>query len=84
MAAAAVEFGKELECSICLDQYVNPKLLSCMHTFCSNCISKLPQEKHHEDQQNQHPAQHHGGTIACPECRAFTEVFYFICVNLLL
>ena len=82
MAAAAVKFGKELECSICLDQYVNPKLLSCMHTFCSNCISKLLQKGiYHKDQRQQHQHQFYKQhnqqmTVTCPECRAFTKVFF--------
>ena len=82
--AAVVEFGKELECSICLDQYVSPKLLSCMHTFCSNCISKLPQQEHYEDQL-QYGSQHCNISmnVACPECRAYTKVFilFFIYIN---
>ena len=68
--AASIELIEELECSICLNQYVKPKLLSCMHTFCLECISKLqkvirPQKVQKKD-------------VVCPQCRNLTEVFYFI------
>ena len=31
----------QLECSICLDMYTNPKLLPCFHTFCKKCLERL-------------------------------------------
>ena len=40
---AGLEDGQELECCVCLDQFVKPKLLSCMHTLCEGCIDKLIQ-----------------------------------------
>ena len=30
-----------LECSVCLDRYEDPKLLSCGHHFCRECIEDL-------------------------------------------
>ena len=45
--------AKILECSICLDQMVVPKILPCYHTFCLACLCKIePEEK----------------KIKCPEC----------------
>ena len=29
---------KLLECPICFDQYINPKILPCSHTFCLRCL----------------------------------------------
>ncbi|XP_066929009.1 E3 ubiquitin-protein ligase trim-21-like [Clytia hemisphaerica] len=55
---AGVEVGQELECCVCLDQFVKPKLLNCMHTLCEGCIDKLIQS----------------GTVKCPECREETKV----------
>uniref|UniRef100_A0A7M5XLV5 RING-type domain-containing protein n=1 Tax=Clytia hemisphaerica TaxID=252671 RepID=A0A7M5XLV5_9CNID len=55
---AGVEVGQELECCVCLDQFVKPKLLNCMHTLCEGCIDKLIQSR----------------TVKCPECREETKV----------
>ena len=55
---AGLEVGQELECCVCLDEFVKPKLLSCMHTLCEGCIDKLVQN----------------GTVKCPECREVTKV----------
>ena len=38
------ELDEQLTCNVCLDQYTNPKTLPCLHSFCSKCIEKLPQE----------------------------------------
>ena len=47
-------FAKILECSICLEQMVVPKILPCYHTFFLACLCKIePEEK----------------KIKCPECR---------------
>ncbi len=31
----------QLNCSICLDTYTNPKLLQCYHVYCQQCIVRL-------------------------------------------
>ena len=49
---------KHLECSICLDTYDEPKTISCLHTFCCQCL-----EKHARASQRQ-------GKFRCPECQA--------------
>lgn len=29
------------KCSVCLDDYIDPKLLSCSHVFCKQCLTRL-------------------------------------------
>uniref|UniRef100_H3AVA1 Uncharacterized protein n=1 Tax=Latimeria chalumnae TaxID=7897 RepID=H3AVA1_LATCH len=52
------ELEEELNCSICLNIYKNPILLSCGHNFCKDCI------------ENVWESQAAKGTYSCPECRA--------------
>ena len=54
----------QLNCSICLDTYTDPKLLQCYHIYCKKCLVKLVVR----DQQ--------GGqlTLTCPTCRHTTPV----------
>ena len=44
-SAALKELDEQLICSVCLDQYTNPKTLQCHHSFCLKCIKELPQEQ---------------------------------------
>ena len=37
------QFDDQLKCSVCLDQYTNPKTLPCHHSFCFKCILSLYQ-----------------------------------------
>ena len=53
----------ELNCSICLDTYTDPKLLQCFHVFCRKCLVRLVDQ----DQQGQL-------TLSCPTCRQVTPV----------
>ena len=57
------KFEEELNCSICLDTYVDPKLLQCFHTYCRKCLVKLVVR----DQQRQL-------ILTCPICRHDTPV----------
>ena len=54
---------EELNCSICLDTYSDPKLLQCFHAFCRKCLVKLVVR----DQQGQL-------ILTCPICRHDTPV----------
>ncbi|KAL9958664.1 hypothetical protein ACROYT_G035713 [Oculina patagonica] len=49
---------KQVTCSICLDIYNEPKTISCLHTFCCECLS------------NHARAGNRQGQFPCPECRA--------------
>ncbi|XP_070556037.1 tripartite motif-containing protein 3-like [Ptychodera flava] len=44
-----------LSCSICLEQYRNPKVLVCNHTFCQLCLATLVEKM---------------GKLVCPTCNA--------------
>ena len=54
---------EELNCSICLDTYNDPKLLQCLHAYCRKCLVKLVVR----DQQGQL-------ILTCPKCRHDTPV----------
>ena len=53
---------EQLICSICLDEYDDPKVLCCFHVFCSNCVEQLARQSHE------------GNTVLCPNCRQLTTL----------
>ena len=54
---------EQLNCSICLDTYTDPKLLKCFHVFCRQCLVPLGVR----DQQGQL-------SLTCPTCRQDTPI----------
>ena len=54
------KLADKLECSICLDSFINPKLLQCFHVFCKDCLEPLVLRKQH------------GLSLRCPNCRRST------------
>ncbi|XP_041351016.1 E3 ubiquitin-protein ligase TRIM56-like [Gigantopelta aegis] len=46
-----------LTCKICFNIYEQPKILPCVHTYCSHCLEKLFETSDEP------------GSILCPECR---------------
>ena len=63
MAIALEKLEDQLNCSICLETYTNPKQLQCHHVYCRNCLVKLV----YKDQQGQL-------SLTCPNCRQITPV----------
>ena len=64
MAEKALKKVKDqLNCSICLDVYTDPKLLQCLHVFCQTCLVRLV----FRDEQGQR-------VLSCPNCRHITPV----------
>ncbi|XP_077997861.1 E3 ubiquitin-protein ligase TRIM45-like [Glandiceps talaboti] len=54
-AASTVVDDDFLSCTICLEQYTNPKILPCFHTFCEECLHNL--------------VRRNNGILKCPICR---------------
>ena len=54
---------EQLNCSICLDTYTDPKILQCFHVFCRQCLVPLGVR----DQQGQL-------SLTCPTCRQATHI----------
>ena len=54
---------EQLNCSICLDTYTDPKLLKCFHVYCQQCLVPLGVR----DQQGQL-------SLTCPTCRQVTPI----------
>ena len=66
MAGKIVERARveeQLNCSICLDTYTDPKILQCFHVFCRQCLVSLGVQ----DQQGQ-------VSLTCPTCRQVTPI----------
>ena len=54
---------KELECSVCQEQFSEikePKILKCLHTFCKTCLEAWMRQQRE-------------GELSCPTCRHITE-----------
>ena len=51
---------EQLTCSICLEQYTNPKILPCFHSFCLDCLGGVPLDL----------TQQGNYSIRCPTCRS--------------
>ena len=62
-SSGLLKLEEQLTCSICLDIYTNPKSLPCLHSFCQDCLDRLPQDKKNETYY-----------LSCPTCRHCTEL----------
>ncbi|XP_078367813.1 E3 ubiquitin-protein ligase TRIM45-like [Oculina patagonica] len=54
------EIDSHLSCAICLEEFKEPKVLACLHTYCKECLVKLTITQ--------------GAVITCPECRQDTKI----------
>ncbi|GFN84113.1 tripartite motif-containing protein 56 [Plakobranchus ocellatus] len=48
-----------LQCSVCMDEYKDPRILPCHHTFCCSCIESVVQS-----------SSSTGRIFRCPHCRS--------------
>ncbi|XP_054748576.2 uncharacterized protein LOC129254145 [Lytechinus pictus] len=60
MASSCQVSPAELECAICCELLIDPRSLTCSHTFCMQCLIRLHQSKQDEY------------SVDCPLCRQVT------------
>ena len=54
-----VECGDDLKCRLCNELYTDPRVLPCLHVFCTACIVRLVSSAVKEEP---------GGVLECPLC----------------
>ena len=54
---------QSMECSICLNELQDPRLLSCRHIYCYKCLKDY------------HEKGNHGNVLPCPQCREVTTLY---------
>ena len=59
---ALEKLKNKLECTICITDYTDPKLLPCFHVFCKKCLEPLVIQ------------DHDGLSLQCPICRHSTKL----------
>ena len=57
---ALQKLSDQLTCSVCLDNYREPRVLPCLHAFCKMCLERLVSQD--------------GTSLTCPNCRRTTQV----------
>ena len=62
-STAINKLEEQLTCAICLDLYTNPKTLSCLHSFCQQCLERLSLNPQGDNY-----------FISCPTCRHHTQL----------
>ena len=48
LKVSLMDAKKELKCGICTDKFTDPRLLSCLHTFCFNCLRRYIDKGKHK------------------------------------
>lgn len=61
-------YDEFLVCKICLDAYKTPKSLTCLHTFCENCI------ENHIESESTYKKYSDYREFTCPLCRKRTQL----------
>ena len=57
-----INLNEQVTCAICLDTFTDPKTITCLHTFCCDCL-----KKHALISQR-------NGKFRCPECQAEVDL----------
>ncbi|KAL3837491.1 hypothetical protein ACJMK2_022844 [Sinanodonta woodiana] len=58
------EFVGDVNCPLCLQEFTNPRMLPCMHTFCQHCLSDYILSLDRENRENEKRTH-----FPCPVCR---------------
>ena len=63
--------GDYLNCPVCLEPFDEPKVLSCLHSFCSKCLHNMLQKQTQVYRQRLHgaPPLRSQAILSCPVCR---------------
>ena len=62
MESLLINLKEQVTCAICLDSFTDPKTITCLHTFCCDCL-----KKHALISQR-------NGKFRCPECQAEVDL----------
>ena len=62
-SSVALKLEELLTCSVCQDSFTNPRILPCHHSFCQDCLERVPQNKKNEVYY-----------LSCPVCRNDAEI----------
>ena len=54
--------SEDLTCTVCLEEFTEPKLLPCCHTFCKGCLERIMEKSRQKKR------------LSCPQCRAEHDV----------
>lgn len=80
LSISATQDKCSLRCSVCLDDFKDPKVLPCCHTFCKSCLEKIssgtrvttPQSKAkgQPTSTSEKECKPEEISVICPQCRA--------------
>lgn len=63
MAAESLEkLEEQITCSVCLDEYTDPRVLLCLHVYCKSCLESLLLRSSQ------------ASSLTCPNCRKVTPI----------
>ena len=52
-----------IECSVCLNELQDPRMLSCRHALCYTCVKEYTEKNKYDKE------------LSCPVCREMTTLF---------